>query len=109
MDMIATTNTAEPTVLLEGAALSQQVIDGLAEAAHTYTALAVETSLNPFNSDHVPFINHGMPAVLTIEGADSSNKNIHGPDDTLETIDANLATEILRMNAAFIAEATGSP
>ena len=109
MDMIATTNTTEPTVLLEGAALSQQVIDGLAEAAHTYTALAVETSLTPFNSDHVHFINHGIPAVLTIEGADSSNNNIHSPDDTVDTIDANLATEILRMNAAFIAEATSSP
>ena len=44
------------------------VIERLADAAHTYTGLTVQTSLNPFNSDHVPFIDAGIPAVLTIEG-----------------------------------------
>jgi hypothetical protein len=33
---------------------------GLVEAAATYTDLTVETSLNPFASDHVPFINAGI-------------------------------------------------
>ena len=59
---------AQATVLLEGNALSQAVIDGLAAAAATYTDLAVQTSLDPFGSDHVPFIDAGIPAVLTIEG-----------------------------------------
>ena len=48
MDMIASLNSAEPTVLLEGAARSQAVIDGLADAAATYTQLKVQTSLHPF-------------------------------------------------------------
>jgi hypothetical protein len=37
MDMIGTLNTTSPTVLIEGASVSQAVIDGLAEAAGAYT------------------------------------------------------------------------
>ena len=107
MDMIGTLNTPAPTVLLEGAAVSQGVIDGLAEAAASYTSLAVQTSLNAANSDHVPFISAGLPAVLTIEGADSANDNIHTANDTLTHVDDALAIEILRMNTAFVANAIG--
>jgi hypothetical protein len=103
MDMIATTNTAIPTVLLEGATVSSGQIADLATAAATYTGLKVETSLNPFASDHVPFINAGIPAVLTIEGADSANGHIHSANDMLNFIDWSLAAEILRMNAAALA------
>jgi Zn-dependent M28 family amino/carboxypeptidase len=107
MDMIATLNTSTRSVMLEGAPLSQGVIDGLVEAAATYTDLTVETSLNPFASDHVPFINAGIQAVLTIEGADSTNSNIHSINDTLEHINYDLALEILRMNVAFVANEIG--
>ncbi|HEY4571277.1 MAG TPA: M20/M25/M40 family metallo-hydrolase [Kribbella sp.] len=103
MDMIATANTATPTVLLEGAPVSSSQINALATAAATYTGLKVETSLNPFASDHVPFINAGIPAVLTIEGADSANGHIHSASDTLNFIDWSLAAEILRMNIAALA------
>ena len=61
MDMIASKNTAMPTVLLEGATVSSSQMADLATAAATYTGLKVETSLNPFASDHVPFINAGHP------------------------------------------------
>ena len=104
MDMIASLNSASPTVLLEGAAVSQRIIDGLAAAASTYTGLMVQTSLNPFNSDHVPFIQKGVPAVLTIEGTDDANHAIHSARDTLDRLNFDLALEILRMNAAFVAE-----
>ena len=104
MDMIGTANTAKHTVLLEGAPLSQSVIEALAEAAETYTGLTVQISLNPFASDHVSFINVGIPAVLTIEGADSANSNIHTAGDTLVNINYDLMLEILRMNIAFIAK-----
>ncbi|MCG5212890.1 M28 family metallopeptidase [Streptosporangium sp. KLBMP 9127] len=105
MDMIATLNTATPTVLLEGAEVSQVLIDDLAAAAGTYTTLSVQTSLNPFNSDHVPFIDALIPAVLTIEGADGANENVHTADDTLDRIDYGLALDIIRMNVATAAEA----
>jgi hypothetical protein len=105
MDMIGTLNTPVPTVLLEGRALSQAMLDGLAAAAAIYTTLAVETSVNAANSDHVSFLDKGIPAVLTIEGADSTNDEIHTARDTLDRINFDLALEILRMNTAFVAEA----
>jgi Zn-dependent M28 family amino/carboxypeptidase len=107
MDMIGTMNTSIRSVMLEGAPVSQHVINGLAEAAATYTHLTVETSLHPFASDHVPFINAGIPAVLTIEGADNTNSHIHSITDTLEHISHDLALEILRMNVAFAANEIG--
>ena len=107
MDMVGSLNSQTRSVLLEGAALSQAVIDGLSDAASTYTQLAVETSLHPFASDHVPFINKGVPAVLTIEGADNTNAAIHSSSDTLEKIDFDFLLEILRMNIGFIAGSIG--
>jgi len=100
MDMVATLNTASPAVLLEGAPVSRSLIKELAEAAATYTSLTIQTSETPFNSDHVPFIDELIPAVLTIEGTDSSNTNIHTANDTLDHINYKLALDILRMNLA---------
>lgn len=108
MDMIATLNTPAPTVLLEGAELSQPLIDRLGEAAATYTSLVVQTSLHPFNSDHVPFIDASMPAVLTIEGADGANDAVHTGDDKMDRVNIDLALEIVRMNVATAASALGS-
>jgi hypothetical protein len=107
MDMIGTMNTSIGSVMLEGAPVSQRVINGLATAAATYTNLTVETSLHPFASDHVPFINAGVPAVLTIEGADSANGNVHSVNDTIEHLNYDLALEVLRMNVAFLAGEVG--
>ncbi|SFE04276.1 M28 family peptidase [Nitrosomonas sp. Nm166] len=104
MDMIATLNTSALTVLLEGAAVSQALIDDLSDAAHDYTLLTVQTSLNPFASDHVPFINASLPALLTIEGADSANPNVHTVNDTIDHIHYGLVSEILKMNLAVIAQ-----
>jgi Zn-dependent M28 family amino/carboxypeptidase len=92
-------------VLLEGAPLSQPLIDELAAAAGTYTSLTVQTSLHPFNSDHVPFIEASIPAVLTIEGTDGANHNIHTAGDTLDHIDYDLALQVVRMNVATTASA----
>jgi Zn-dependent M28 family amino/carboxypeptidase len=107
MDMIGSFNSDKRSVLLEGAPLSQTLINNFSQAASTYTQLSVETSLNPFASDHVPFINAQIPAVLTIEGADNTNDNIHSAKDTLDKIDYEIAVEILRMNVAFVATELG--
>lgn len=109
MDMIGRLNIATPTVLLEGRALSRAMIDALSAAASTYTTLAIETSLNAANSDHVSFLDKNIPAVLTIEGADSTNEDIHSPRDTLDHINFDLAVQILRMNTAFVVEAIDLP
>jgi Peptidase family M28 len=106
MDMIGSLNSPSLSVLLEGAPLSQNVIDSLLSAAKTYTQLTVQTSLSPHDSDHVPFIDSKIPAVLTIEGADGANDKIHSSHDTIDHINYELALEILRMNIAFVAIAS---
>lgn len=108
MDMVGTLNSAERGVLLEGAPVSQALIDQLVASAQDYTSLHVDVSLHPFASDHVPFINAGLPAVLTIEGSDSTNHNIHTSDDTLDKIDYPLACEIIRMNLVTTAQLLGT-
>lgn len=108
MDMIGSLNSDTRSVLIEGAPLSQTVINGLSQAAATYTQLTVETSLTPFSSDHVPFINAQIPAVLTIEGADNTNDNVHSANDTIDKIDYEIALQILRTNVAFVAGEIGS-
>ncbi len=107
MDMIGHVNTPPPTVLLEGHPISQALIDALAGAAAAFTGLTVQTSLNPFASDHVPFIDADLPAVLTIEGADGANDAIHTGSDTLDRVDPAYALDILRMNVAFMAQQAG--
>ena len=100
MDMIATLNTASKAVLLEGDPVSRTLMEELAGAAATYTSLIVQTSESSFGSDHVPFIGELIPAVLTIEGTDSSNLNVHTANDTLDHINYGLALDIIRMNLA---------
>jgi hypothetical protein len=108
MDMIATINaTTGPTVLIEGGPISQTLIDNLAVAAETYTGLAVQTSLHFANSDHVPFITAGIPAVLLIEGNDSANTHVHTARDTVDRLNIDLMAEIVRTHLAFLVDAAG--
>jgi Zn-dependent M28 family amino/carboxypeptidase len=62
---------------------------------------------SPFASGHVPFIDAGLPAVLAIEAADSTNSNVHSMSDTLEHINYELTLEVVRMNVAFLANERG--
>ena len=92
---------------MEGAPLSQRVIDGLAGAAATYSDLVVKGALDTHGSDHVSCINAGLPAVLTIQGGDESNDRIYIASDTRDHINSDLALRILRMNVACIAHELG--
>ena len=107
MDMIGNQNSDQLTVLLEGGEISRGMIIELQNAAANQTTLNVQTSFDPHNSDHEPFIDAGIPAVLTIEGADGANTAIHTSEDTLVKIDVPLAIEILKMNIAFVAHQLG--
>lgn len=102
MDMIGRQNTTAPGVLIEGGPSSRDLMDELVAAAGTWTDLDVTTSLNPFASDHVPFIDAGLPAVLTIEADDRTNTDVHTAGDVLAAVDPDLAVETLRMNLAVL-------
>ena len=104
MDMIGTLNgTTTPTVMIEGGQVSVPLMDRLVAAAETYTDLTIQTSLHYFNSDHVPFIDAGIPGVLLIEGNDSANTRVHTARDTMAHVDFDLMSNILRMHLAVLA------
>ena len=107
MDMIGTLNTPRRSFLIEGAPVSRAVIDELSRAASAFSRLEIETSLHAANSDHVPFIDAGLPAVLAIEGADNTNHNVHSASDVLANINFDYALEILRAVTGFVAQAVG--
>jgi Peptidase family M28 len=108
MDMIGVVRTDAPTVLLEGSqTVSGNTIRALTSAAHTYTGLTVHTSFQYDGSDHVPFIDADVPAVLTVEGSDSGTEGAPRACDTLNHINYDYALDILRMNTAFIVREAG--
>lgn len=109
MDMIGRQNTAAPGVMIEGGENSRALIADLVAAAGTWTDLDITTSLNPFASDHVPFIDAGLPAVLTIEADDRANLDVHTAGDVLATVNPALALEILTMNLAVLADHLRAP
>lgn len=107
MDMIGSLNAMPQSVLLESNSSNQSLIDALAEAAATYSDLEVQVSLKPFGSDHMPFLDANIPAILTIEGADNANDAIHSAQDTADRVNPQYALEILKMNAGWLGEAAG--
>ncbi len=96
LDMVASRNTAAPGLLVEGAAHARAVLDDVVAAAAAWTALDVGTSLSPYASDHVPFLDAGLPAVLVIEAEDGANDRVHTDRDRPEHLDRDVLTGIAR-------------
>ena len=108
MDMIAYLNIPRLDVLIEGGAgTSSQMMSLLSSLVSQHTTLTAFTSTNPFGSDHMPYINNGVNAVLTIEYQDGANPNYHRTSDTLSTLSLPLATEIVKLNIAGLATSAG--
>jgi hypothetical protein len=106
IDMAGSKNMPDLSVLLEGADISRMVVEDLARVASTYTALTTQISFQPYASDHVPFIDARIPAVLTIEGADGAYAHEHTARDTTDKVNNDLHREITAMNLAWLLEQT---
>jgi hypothetical protein len=108
MDMIGYTGDAELDCLLESRALGQSLIDALADAAMQHTTLTISTSLYAWGSDHVPYLNKSMPAVLVIENDYSEYPYYHSTGDTPDHITIDMGYQVLRMALATLAELAGA-
>lgn len=109
MDMIGYTGDSDLDCLLESNSSGQFMIDAYAAAAAQYTTLRILTTLNPFGSDHVPYLNRGMPALLTIENDWNSYPNYHRTTDTANNITIDMGLQTLRMNVAALAKMIAAP
>lgn len=88
-----------PTVNLESLDSSRVVMDQLAAASLLHNGAAVKVVHNnrPFGSDHMSFLNKGIPGVLVINGDDANYPQYHQSSDTIDHVDMKYATELSRM------------
>ncbi|MBO1317665.1 M28 family metallopeptidase [Acanthopleuribacter pedis] len=107
MDMIGYTGDEDLDVLLETASFSADLIDTFTTAAETYTDMRVVSTLNPFGSDHVPYLNAGLRALLVIENDWNEYPHYHRQTDEATHISMDMGGNILRMNTAVLAEWAG--
>jgi Zn-dependent M28 family amino/carboxypeptidase len=108
MDMIGYTSDEDLDCLLETEPFAEYLLDLFADAAEQYTSLRILTSTFAFGSDHVPYLERGMPALLTIENDWYEYPDYHRTTDLPENIDLDMGGEILRMNVAAVAQLIGS-
>lgn len=104
MDMIAFTEDDDFDILLETDGSGQFLLDVMEDAARNYTSLRLITSLNPFGSDHVPYLENGMPAVLVIENDWNRYPAYHRSNDTMAWLEMDQGWEVLKMNVAAVGE-----
>jgi hypothetical protein len=107
MDMIGYSSDTDYDVLLETGSVGVGVQTALEQAASAVTDLRVVLSLHPFGSDHVPFLQEGMPAVLTIQNDWAEYPDYHRSTDTIGNVRLAMGQPILRMNAAALATLAG--
>lgn len=95
--------------------------DALMEAFNQYAAqyvpdLKVVSFAAPGNatiapdlrrSDHAPFWDAGIPALMLTDGANFRNPNYHTPGDTLGNIDFAFLTNVVKATVATVAELAG--
>ncbi|HWT15303.1 MAG TPA: M28 family metallopeptidase [Patescibacteria group bacterium] len=104
MDMIAFDGDGRLDVSLQATAPGFGLQQRLADNAARYTALEVEVAQQTCCSDHQPYLDLGIPAVLLIENDYRSYPQYHTVDDTAGRISDTMALEILKMAVATAAE-----
>ena len=107
MDMVGYTADADLDCLLETSAANSALADAFAAAA-ALTELRIVISFNPFGSDHVPYLNRGMPALLAIENDWNIYPCYHNTCDLPSEITLAMGREILKMNVVTLGEMAGT-
>jgi hypothetical protein len=107
MDMIGYSSTSALDVLLETSSALSSVLPQFQQAAADYSpGMTVTTSLQPFGSDHMPFINRGVPTLLLIENEWDTYPQYHKATDIPANVTNALleGPAIIRMQLAVIAQ-----
>ncbi len=107
MDMIGYSGDADLDVLVESTSLGAASFARFGALAAMYApSLRLVTSLSPCCSDHMPYLNAGIPGALTIANDWGSYPHYHQATDVPANVTNAQAMggNLLRMNAAFLAE-----
>ncbi len=105
MDMIGYTGDTDLDVLIETRPFAQNLFADFAAAVADYAPqLRLVTSIHACCSDHVPYLNRNVPAVLTIENDWNIYPHYHRTSDTADHLSLDMGGGILKMNAALLAQ-----
>ena len=103
MDMIGYTDNNDHDLLLETSNAQQAIMQHLEQMAATYVPeLTVYTSLNPFGSDHMPYIENNMPGILSIDDDWDQYDDYHRSTDLPENLNNDQALYIIKTNLAAL-------
>jgi hypothetical protein len=95
-------HTNEYGVLIEGEPAWASLMQTMAEAVDTYTSLDRQFSYFSFGSDHVPFQDAGIPAILCIDLDWDEYPWYHRSTDTYERTDPAFGLEIAKAALATV-------
>ncbi len=109
MDMIGFDRTPPLSIMMETSSAFKPLAEKIENLAAEYTSLTVHTSYHAWGSDHVPFIQQNVPAVLTIESEFEANHNYHQVTDLIKDMNPDLCKEIVTLNAATMYEMGVNP
>jgi hypothetical protein len=108
MDMIAFSEDELLDCLLETrGGVGDDLLPIFSAAAAAYTDLRISTSLFAFGSDHIPYLDAGIPTLLTIESDYAVYPGYHRTTDVPENISVPMGREVLKMNVAVLADMAG--
>jgi hypothetical protein len=105
------TEDSDLDCLLESEPSGQGLVDALAAAAGAVSTLRIVTRVCSgcaFGSDHVPYLDRGIPAVLSIENDWDDYPHYHQATDLPSELSLVMGGEVLKMEAAALAELTGA-
>lgn len=102
MDMIGYSKDDSEDVLLESSNRFKSLVDHFAAAATLVEGLNYYVTYNPYGSDHMPFIESGIPAILTIDNDWGDYPSYHRSTDTIDKVSRDMGAAILRMNAGAL-------
>lgn len=105
MDMIAYNSNG--IVDLETNPEFEALAKKFATLLQTYTPLKPRIMLNAWGSDHVPFLDRGIAALLTIEYWETKTPCYHRACDTPENLNYSYAADIIKLNVAATLDAAG--
>ncbi len=80
--------------------------DWVGAQARLYTKLEPYIAMPAWGSDHVPFLEAGIPTYLSIQHWEAHNPCYHKACDKLESLSWDYAAQIVRLNLAVIAGKT---
>lgn len=114
LDMIAYTDFLPEDLDIISNTASRWLADRFSLTSNMYTLLDISKIVDPsiIWSDHSPFWERGYSAILGIEDFPISNPYFHTINDTIDTLNLNFMTEVVKASlaaAADLAQPVGTP